>query len=302
VLTITNLSKSYGGRRVLNDCSFTVGAGEIVGLLGPNGVGKSTVMRISCGLETADAGIATVFGHPYAAVVNPASEVGIVLDAAWLDDRLSCHDVLAVAARAVDRRADASFVDATLRQVGLSGRSSTRVARLSLGMRQRLALGVALTGEPRLLILDEPANGLDADGILWLRALLANFAKEGGGVLLSSHLLAEVEQIATRVVVLSNGEVVADRPIVELLREGGAVVCRVEARGEELAKALADRRIDFERGPDDGFTISGLVAADVFRLARDSGVVLEHLASGTPRLETAYFDLVQHRATNDHLV
>jgi ABC-2 type transport system ATP-binding protein len=293
MLDLLHLAKSYGGRAVLEDCTFSVGAGEIVGLLGPNGAGKSTAMKIACGLEPADSGQAVVFGRRYESLDNPARRVGALLDPTWLDDRLSCADILRVAARACGRRATASFIDDTLSQVGLTGRSSIRVSRLSLGMRQRLAIGVALAGDPHLLILDEPANGLDADGILWLRELLTAFSARGGSVLLSSHLLSEVEQIASRAVVLADGFVVADKPMTAILSSGSTVACRPAQSPDTLAAVLSLAGADYRCADDGTFDIGGLAPADVFRLARDNAVVLEFLAPSTASLENVYFDLTR---------
>jgi ABC-2 type transport system ATP-binding protein len=293
MLDLVHLAKSYGSRTVLADCTFSVRAGEIVGLLGRNGAGKSTAMKIACGLESADSGQAVVFGRPYESLGNPTRRVGTLLDPTWLDDRLSCADILRVAARACGRRATKSFVDDTLSQVGLTGRSSVRVSQLSLGMRQRLAIGVALAGDPHLLILDEPANGLDADGIIWLRELLTRFCDRGGGVLLSSHLLSEVEQIASRAVVLADGFVVADQPMTSILSSGSAVACRPVQGADSLAAVLSRAGADHYCDDEGIFTIAGLTAADVFRLARDNAVVLELLAPSTASLETVYFDLTR---------
>jgi ABC-2 type transport system ATP-binding protein len=215
-IEVAGLSKSYGRQRVVADVSFTVRPGSVTGFLGPNGAGKSTTLRMMVGLTTPGSGRVTVLGGPYAALPNPGRRVGVLLDASAQHAGRSGREVLALSALVMglpDRRADE-----VLDRVGLSpAEGRRRTGSYSLGMRQRLGIGHALLGDPELLILDEPANGLDPAGIHWMRTLLREFADRGGAVLLSSHLLREIEVIADHLVVIGDGRVLADGSRQELL-------------------------------------------------------------------------------------
>ncbi|WP_435746684.1 ABC transporter ATP-binding protein [Microbacterium sp. PMB16] len=200
VVSFEGFSKSYGGDAVVRDLSFTVESGSVVGLLGPNGAGKSTAMRGLVGLLRPTSGSATVFGEPFAALPAPAQRVGVHMDGLGFETGITARrhlDIYRLAA-GVPR----SRVDAVLEQVDLAAHAGKRVHRFSTGMRQRLGLATALLGEPELLVLDEPANGLDPSGIRWLRGFIRAFAARGGTVLVSSHQLAELEQTVDEVVVM----------------------------------------------------------------------------------------------------
>jgi ABC-2 type transport system ATP-binding protein len=215
-IEVAGLSKVYGHQQVVTDVSFTVRPGSVTGFLGPNGAGKSTTLRILVGLASPDAGRAAVFGGPYAALPNPGLRVGVLLDASAQHAGRAGREVLALSALVMGlppRRADEM-----LDLVGLSqAEGRRRAGTYSLGMRQRLGIAHALLGDPELLILDEPANGLDPAGIHWMRSLLREFADRGGAVLLSSHLLREIEVIADHLVVIGGGRVLADGTREELL-------------------------------------------------------------------------------------
>ena len=210
-----DLRKKFGRAMAVDDVSFTVSAGRITGFLGPNGAGKTTTLRMVLGLIRADAGTAVIAGKPYAQLTNPARTVGALLDAAAAHPGRSGRDhlrVLATQAGIPSRRAGQ-----LLDRVGLADAAGQRAGRYSLGMRQRLGLAAALLGDPEVLVLDEPANGLDPQGIRWLRDLLRSLAAEGRAVLISSHLLAEVAQTVDDVVVISRGRTITQAPLVELL-------------------------------------------------------------------------------------
>jgi ABC-2 type transport system ATP-binding protein len=208
-IEVAGLSKAYGRQQVVADVSFTVRAGAVTAFLGPNGAGKSTTLRILVGLARPDAGRVAVLGGPYAALPNPGLRVGTLLDASAQHAGRTGREVLALSALVMGL--PARRADEMLDQVGLSpAEGRRRAGTYSLGMRQRLGIAHALLGDPELLILDEPANGLDPAGIHWLRTLLREFADRGGAVLLSSHLLREIEVIADHLVVIGGGRILAD--------------------------------------------------------------------------------------------
>ena len=240
-IEVAGLSKSYGRQQVVAGVSFTVRPGSVTGFLGPNGAGKSTTLRILVGLASARSGRACVLGGPYAALPNPGLRVGVLLDASAQHNGRSGREALALSALVMGL--PAGRADEMLERVGLSQTEGRRrIGNYSLGMRQRLGIAHALLGDPDLLILDEPANGLDPAGIHWMRTLLRGFADRGGAVLLSSHLLREIEVIADHLVIIGGGRVLADGTGQELLAgaDGGP---------EELFLRLtaADAREDVTR-------------------------------------------------------
>lgn len=216
MITVENLTKNYGSFTAVDDITFDVRPGTICGFLGPNGAGKSTTMRCLVGLSEPTRGQALVLDQPYRELVNPAHQVGSMLDASAQHPSRTGLEILTQAATIMGL--PRSRVHEALDQVGLTRRETKRRVRAySLGMRQRLGIAHALLGSPEVLILDEPANGLDPAGIRWMRQLLRDYARRGGTVLLSSHLLHEVQQIADRLVMIGNGRIVADGPMAELL-------------------------------------------------------------------------------------
>ncbi|MFC8598490.1 ABC transporter ATP-binding protein [Isoptericola sp. NPDC057191] len=216
-IRIDGLHKSYRGFEAVHDVGFTAAPGRVVGLLGPNGAGKSTTLQVLLGLTRADAGTATFDGRRYADLEHPAQVVGALLDAGGLHPGRTGRDHLRVQAAA--SRLPADRVAAALSAVGMTPAADRRVRTYSLGMRQRLGIATALLGRPRVLVLDEPANGLDPAGTRWLRELLRAFADDGGTVLLASHVLAEVAQVADDLVVIGQGRVVAAGPLSELVTD-----------------------------------------------------------------------------------
>ena len=220
VLTAIELTKRYGDITAVDALSFDLAAGSVTGFLGPNGAGKTTTLRMLLGLARPSSGRALVFGRPYAELARPATRVGAVLEAADLHPGRTGLDHLRVLAEVV--RVPRSRVHDVLAQVDLGGAARRRVATYSLGMRQRLGLAAALLGDPELLILDEPANGLDPAGVRWLRDFLRGFAADGRTVLVSSHHLAEIAQTVDRAVIIARGCLVADAPLDELTDRGGA--------------------------------------------------------------------------------
>ena len=215
MISVSNLTKSYGRRTVVDDLSFDLTAGRITGFVGPNGAGKSTTMRMMVGLNRPDSGTVSYGGSSYAELRDPARTVGVVLDARAMHPGRSARNHL-LAMTALSSLPDAR-VDEVLHLVGLDDAANQRVRGFSLGMRQRLAIAGALLGDPEVLMLDEPANGLDPDGIRWLRTMLTGFADDGGTVFVSSHFIAELATFAHDLVVVGNGQLITAEPLVVTL-------------------------------------------------------------------------------------
>jgi ABC-2 type transport system ATP-binding protein len=223
MITVDSLTKTYGAFTAVDDVTFTARPGRVTGFLGPNGAGKSTSMRVMVGLTPATSGHATVCGRPFRDLPNPGMEVGVLLDASAQHAGRTGREILTVAQRTMGL--PGSRVDEMLDLVSLTrSEADRRVRNYSLGMRQRLGIATALLGEPEVLILDEPANGLDPAGIRWMRDLLRGYANQGATVLLSSHLLHEIEVVADDLVVIGNGRIVAQGTKAELLASAGTLV------------------------------------------------------------------------------
>jgi ABC-2 type transport system ATP-binding protein len=283
-----SLTKRLGGRVVVDDVSFRCEPGTVTGFLGPNGAGKTTTMRLLCSLLDPDAGSAQVLGGAYRDLPNPGRRVGILLDASAQHGGRRGREALAVSAQTIG--VDPGRVDELLALVGLDRVAARkRVRQYSLGMRQRLGLAHALLGDPEVLILDEPANGLDPEGMRWMRELLSDFAGRGGTVLLSSHLLHEVEAIADRLVIIGEGRIAAQGTRAELLSGAGTLVL---ARDEGALRAGLDAAgLHGTPAPDGGFIVDA-EPEDVGRAALDAGVVLSRLGpSESAGLEHLFFEL-----------
>ena len=282
------LTKRLGGRTVVQDVSFRCEPGTVTGFLGPNGAGKTTTLRMLCGLLDADAGDAAVLGGPYRALPNPARRVGILLDAAAQHGGRRGREALAVSAQTIG--VGEARIDGLLDLVGLERSAARkRVRQYSLGMRQRLGLAHALLGDPEVLILDEPANGLDPTGMRWMRELLRDFADRGGTVLLSSHLLAEVQAVADQLVIIGGGRIVAQGSRDELLAGAGTLV--MAADDTVLEGALIAAGLDAVPAPDGGFIVDATPEA-VGHAALDGGVALTRLGpSDGAGLEQLFLDL-----------
>ncbi|QKE83645.1 ATP-binding cassette domain-containing protein [Arthrobacter sp. NEB 688] len=254
MIRVENLTKRYGRVTAVDGVTFEVGAGSVTGFLGPNGAGKSTVMRMLTGLTPPTSGRATVLGREYRDLVNPGGRVGVMLDASAQHPGRTGREALVLAALTVG--VPRGRVDEVLRMVGLSDdEAGRRVRTYSLGMRQRLGLAGAFLGDPEVLVLDEPANGLDPQGIHWMRTLLRGFADRGGAVLLSSHLLHEVQAVADDVVVIGRGRVVARGAVAELVAGEGtrvsseddaALAGALEAAGHAVSRTADGVVVDVE--------------------------------------------------------
>jgi ABC-2 type transport system ATP-binding protein len=289
-MSVRNVTKRFGGVTAVEDLSFEVRPGIVTGFLGPNGAGKSTTLRIVLGLVTPTEGSGSVLGMPYGSLPEPARTVGAVLETQSFNPLRSGRNHLRVLASASG--VEQSKVDEVLEQVGLSGAARRRAGKYSLGMRQRLALGAALLGDPRILILDEPANGLDPQGIRWLRDLLRRFAAGGNAVLVSSHVLTEMAQLADEVIVINRGRLVRQAPVHELTNGSHALRVRTpEAR--RLAAILRKQGLRVREEGADTLDVSGADAAQVGTLAFGAGVPVLGLSEQEMSLEDAFLELTE---------
>ena len=289
MIEVTGLTKTYSGFRAVDEVSFTCQPGRVTGFLGPNGAGKTTTMRVMVGLTAPTAGDVTIGGHHYVDIPNPGRHVGVLLDASAQHPGRTGREALTVAARTIG--VPDSRVDEMLALVSLTAKEGKRRVRdYSLGMRQRLGIANALLGNPSVLVLDEPANGLDPAGIHWMRGLLRSFAEQGGTVLLSSHLLHEVEMIADHLILIGRGQIVAQGDRATLLKGAGSVTTHVTSLDDAGLADLLNREgfVTDPRRP-------GLhVQADpeqVGRVAAAHGVVLTELRSAHTGLEAVFLEL-----------
>jgi ABC-2 type transport system ATP-binding protein len=292
MITVHSLSKKYGGFTAVDDVTFTARPGRVTGFLGPNGAGKSTTMRIMVGLTPATSGSAEVSGRRFADLPNPGLEVGVLLDASAQHAGRTGREILTVAQRMMGL--PARRVDEMLDLVSLSpDEAGRRVRNYSLGMRQRLGIATALLGDPGVLILDEPANGLDPAGIRWMRDLLRDYADGGATVLLSSHLLHEIEVIADDLVVIGQGRIVAQGTKAELLESAGTLVRTPLVH--DLAGALTVSGLAFTPSTAAGSTDALRVEADpalVGKVAQQAGIALIELrAAEGAGLEEMFLEL-----------
>ncbi len=290
MIQVRELTKRYGAVLAVDSLTFDVEPGRVTGFLGPNGAGKSTTMRAVLGLDRPTSGTALVHGRPYAALPEPLREVGAMLDPGAVHPGRTGRAHLRIAARTngIPQRR----VDEVVELAGLGGAARRRVGGYSLGMRQRLGIAAALLGDPGVLLFDEPVNGLDLDGVRWIRGLLRRLADEGRTVLVSSHLLGEVEQTADRLVVVGRGRLVADTTTQDLLRGLGGRRVRVRcARPDLLAPALRQRGATVEQSGTGELQVQGLSAAEVGEVADAARVPLSHLSDVQQSLEEAYLAL-----------
>jgi ABC-2 type transport system ATP-binding protein len=294
MIQANHLTKRYGPTVAVDDVSFTVKPGRVTGFLGPNGAGKSTTMRMILGLDKPTSGAVSVNGSPYEQLSDPLTVVGALLDAKAVDGGRSAANHLRWLAdsNGIDRRRVPEMLDL----VGLSDVAGQRVATFSLGMNQRLGIAAALLGDPQTLIFDEPINGLDPDGILWIRNLMKSLASQGRTVFLSSHLMSEMAQTADHLLVVARGRIIADAPIDELIgrRAGGAVRVRA-VRPTELSEALVRQGARVEAATDGSMVVTGLDAAAVSAVAASASVNLLELGAQTTSLEEAFFDLTANQ-------
>ena len=290
MIEVQGLTKRYGAVTAVDDLTFSVQPGHVTGFLGPNGAGKSTTMRMILGLDKPTAGTALIDGAPYSALANPTRKVGALLDAKGVHPNRSARATLLWQAQAAGL--PASRVDEVLSLVGLSEAAGKRVGGFSLGMSQRLGIAAALLGDPEILILDEPVNGLDPEGIRWVRGLLKSFAAEGRTVLVSSHLLAEMAQTADHLIVIGKGKLVADTSVAEFIRGNSAVVTVVRVGvGVDKQKLLGVLNEYTETTDVDGrptIEVPNMTSDEVGAAAFAAGVQLAELSERRASLEDAY--------------
>jgi ABC-2 type transport system ATP-binding protein len=291
MIRVQGLTKQYGSVRAVDDLTFTVEPGKVTGFLGPNGAGKSTTMRMMLGLDRPTSGTATVRGRRYSDFPAPLREVGALLDAGAMHPGRTGRAHLRVAAHS--NGIPAARIEEVIDQVGLESAAGRRIKGYSLGMRQRLGIAAALLGDPPVLLFDEPVNGLDLDGVRWIRALLRGCADEGRTVLVSSHLMSEMQLIADRVIVIGRGRLITDTSTRDLLRGLGAGTVRVRGpRLDELERVLAPRA-EVTRSTPDELEVTGLSAADIGDLAHSLDLPIHHLAEAEQSLESAYLRLTE---------
>lgn len=290
MITAEHLSKSYGDRHAVSDLSFVVEPGKVTGFLGPNGAGKSTTMRLVLGLDRPTSGRATVNGRPLAEHDRPLEQVGALLEARAIHPGRSARNHLrsiAATARISDRR-----VDHVLGLAGLDAVATKRVGSFSLGMGQRLGVASALLADPQTLILDEPVNGLDPDGIRWIRALLRGLADEGRTIFLSSHLMSEMAVTADHIIVIGRGRLLRDMPMRELLAESGRNTVKVRTPDVgRMEQVLADAGMTVRRVEPDELHVDGATTDEVGRTAAGAGLVVLELTQIEASLEEAYMAL-----------
>lgn len=292
MIVAENLTKKYGSKTAVDDVSFTVHPGQVTGFLGPNGAGKSTTMRMIVGLDAPSAGRVTVGGHRYAQSRTPLTEVGVLLDAKAVHTGRSARAHLR--AMAATHGIPDARVDEVIALTGLESVARKRAGKFSLGMGQRLGIAAALLGDPRTLILDEPVNGLDPEGVRWVRELVRHLAAEGRTVLLSSHLMSEMSQTADHVIVLGRGRVLADAPLADLVRgwTRSEVLVRTP-RAADLASALAAPDVTVSDAGGGSLVVTGVPASAIGDLAANRGIALHELTPRTGSLEEAYMALTE---------
>jgi ABC-2 type transport system ATP-binding protein len=294
MIKVDRLTRKYGSFTAVDDISFVAEPGRVTGFLGPNGAGKTTTMRVMVGLTPATHGTVTIGGHHYKDIPNPGRHVGVLLDASAQHAGRTGREVLTIGARTMGL--PDSRVDEMLRLVSLDERESKRrVRNYSLGMRQRLGIAHALLGDPQVLILDEPANGLDPAGIRWMRGLLKQYAERGGTVLLSSHLLHEVQQIADDLVMIGRGRIVAQGTPESLLQDSGTFVRAVE--GDQLAAALEQAGI--ATTPHGNGLRAEAEALQVGKVAAANTITLVELRPNDGGLEDLFLELTADAQRDD---
>ncbi|MFG2319119.1 ABC transporter ATP-binding protein [Streptomyces tendae] len=289
-IDVQSLTKEYGTRRAVDDLTFTVRPGRVTGFLGPNGAGKSTTMRLVLGLDRPTSGTATVGGRAYTTLHEPLRHVGALLDADAAHGSRTARNHLRVLA--ASNRVPARRVDEVMEETGIASVARRRVKTFSLGMRQRLGIAAALLGDPEVVMLDEPSNGLDPEGIIWIRELLRRMAAEGRTVLVSSHLMNETASFADHLVVLGRGRLLADTPMRDFI--DARVRPRVRVRTSDataLKTALARHGHDAVEHDDGYWTVHHARVDDIGRIMSGAGVPVLELAADEGTLEQAYLDL-----------
>jgi ABC-2 type transport system ATP-binding protein len=290
MIELAGLTKRFGPVTAVDELSFTVRPGRVTGFLGPNGAGKTTTMRLILGLDLPTSGTALVGGRRYRQIIRPLRQVGSLLDATAVHGARTAYDhLLSVAVSNGVRR---SRLPEVLELTGLESVAAKRIRGFSLGMKQRLGIAAALLGEPPVLIFDEPVNGLDADGVRWIRQLFRQLATDGRTVLVSSHLMSEMALTADHLIVMGHGKLLADASTQSLTKSSVRADVLVRSpRASELAELLTARGAAVTPEPDGGLAVTGLDAPVIADLAAAQGIAVHELAPRQPSLEQAYLDL-----------
>ncbi len=292
MIEATGLTKRYGSTLAVDNLSFEVRPGRVTGFLGPNGSGKSTTMRMVMGLDRPDAGVVTVNRRRYHDLPWPLREVGGLLESKAVHPGRSARNHLVVMALA--NGIARSRVDEVLELVGLAGVAGKRAGKFSLGMAQRLGIAAALLGDPGVLLFDEPINGLDPEGILWVRTLLKRLASEGRAVFVSSHLMSEMALTADHLVVIGRGRLIADEPVSSFVASSSRQSVRVRTpRPDDLRRVLEDAGARVDVTEPHAFTVAGLSAPDIGDLAARHAIALHELAPQSASLEEAFMELTR---------
>ncbi|MDV2474429.1 ATP-binding cassette domain-containing protein [Rhodococcus zopfii] len=289
MIEVTGLTKTFGSTTAVDDVTFTVRPGIVTGFLGPNGAGKSTTMRMILGLDRPTAGTALVAGKPYRELRRPLRTVGALLDAKWVHPNRSARAHLRW--MAASNGLPASRVEEVLRQVGLTEVANKRAGGFSLGMSQRLGLAGALLGDPQVLLFDEPVNGLDPEGIVWIRRFMQALAAEGRTVLVSSHLLSEMAQTADHLLVIGRGRLIADTSVDAFVAQASEAAVRVRSPQLDALRAALAERGHTVRDDDGALVVAGVTTAEVGELAAARSVVLHELAGQHASLEEAFMKM-----------
>jgi ABC-2 type transport system ATP-binding protein len=294
-IEVDGLRKRFGPAVALDGMTFSVLPGQVTGFVGPNGAGKSTTMRVILGLDAADAGSALIGGRQYRSLRHPLSQVGSLLDASALQPSRKARNHLLWLAHS--QGLSARRVDEVIEQVGLAQAVRRKAGGYSLGMRQRLGIAAAMLGDPPVLLMDEPFNGMDPEGIVWIRGHLRALARQGRAVLVSSHLMSELQDTADHLVVAGRGKVIADASVAELIAaaSGGRVAVRTMARSEAMTVLASAGATVAATGPDT-LTITGLAAARVVALLSESEVKFSEVSAHHATLEEAYMELTRDAA------
>ncbi|GLY77010.1 ABC transporter ATP-binding protein [Actinoallomurus iriomotensis] len=295
IIEVTGLRKRFGPTLALDGVTFTAPPGKVTGFIGPNGAGKSTTIRVILGLDAPDEGHARVGGHPYRDLRNPLRHVGALVDAAAVQPSRTARNHLLWLARS--QTLEAGRVDAVLELVGLAAAARRKAGGFSLGMRQRLGIAAAMLGDPPVVILDEPFNGMDPEGIVWMRKLLRTLAAEGRALLVSSHLMSELQGIADHIVVIGRGKVLAEAGIDELLARAAGEQVLLQTPTPAEAYRVLHRAGGVTTIIDDGaLSVSGLAARQVVAALGQSDVVFSEVTTQRPTLEDVYFQLTSGEA------
>jgi ABC-2 type transport system ATP-binding protein len=291
-IEVTGLRKRFGSTLALDDMSFVAAPGQVTGFVGPNGAGKSTTMRVILGLDAPDQGSALISGQPYARLRRPLSHIGAMLDAAALQPGRSARNHLLWLAHS--QGLSGRRVDEVLERAGLTSAARRKAGGFSLGMRQRLGIAAAMLGDPPVLMFDEPFNGMDPEGIAWMRGYLRQLAAEGRAVLVSSHLMSELQDSADHLVVAGRGTVIADSSVAELIAAASAdrVTLRTSTRPEAMT-VLAHAGAVVAATGRDTLTVSGLAAEQVVARLSESGVGFWEISAHRATLEEAYMELTR---------